>query len=149
MLPSPRWLRPLSRLGNVWLIHVGETIVKIVDEIGDIRSWVFFWYRNEEWVELVEFESNSPSVEGIQPRFGDIVEYAAPVSPFYTCLMVRETADNAIWWLLYCRAWGEFRLVCAFQSRWIDVIVERMETSIEEFSDESSDSEFVQLVFDI
>ena len=149
MLPSPRWLRPLSRLRNVWLIHVGETIVKIVDEIGDIRSWVFFWYRNEEWVELVEFESNSPSVEGIQPRFGDIVEYAAPVNPFYTCLMVRETADNAIWWLLYCRAWGEFRHVCAFQSRWIDVMVERMRPSTIEVLDDSSDSEFEQLVFDV
>ena len=150
VLPSPRWLRPLSRLRNVWLIHVGETIVKIVDEIGDIRSWVFFWYRNEEWVELVEFESNSPPVEGIRPHFGEIVEYSLPVNPFYTCLMVREHRDNTIWWVLYCRVrFGRYRMMCAFQSRWVDVIVERMRPGVEEESDESSESEFVQLVFDI
>ncbi len=120
-----------------------------VDEIGDTRSWVFFWYRNNEWVEMVEFESNSPPVEGIQPRFGNIVEFAVPVNPFYTCLMVRETAGTTIWWLLYCRAWGELRLVCTFQSRWIDVMVERMRPSTIEVLDDSSDSEFEQLVFDV
>ena len=44
---------------------------------------------------------------------------------------------------------GVYLLMCAFQSRWIDVEVDRMIPGIEESSDEDDASEFVQLVFDI
>jgi hypothetical protein len=75
-LPYLGWRRPLSRLRNMWLIRDGETIVAIVDEIGDTRSWIFYWYRNDNWVELIDFGSHDTPVEGIVPRFGEIVEYA-------------------------------------------------------------------------
>ncbi len=134
----------------MWRIHDGETIVAIVDEIGDVRTWVFHWYCDYRWVELIEFVSHGAPIEGIQPRFGEIVEYAAPVNPFYTCLMVRKYRDNTIWWLLYCRVrFGRYRMMCAFQSRWVDVSVERIQPGAGEESDESSESEFVQLIFDI
>jgi hypothetical protein len=89
-LPPLSWQRPLSRLRNVWLICDVDAIVAVVDEIGDIRTWVFHWYHEERWVELIEFASHSSPVEGILPRFGEIVEYSAPVNPFYSCLMVQE-----------------------------------------------------------
>ncbi len=95
-LPPLRWQRVQSRLRNVWYIRDGETIVAIVDEIGDIRSWNFYWYRNASWVELVEFGSLDSPVEGIQPRFGEIVEYAAAANPSH-CLMVRENDGATIW----------------------------------------------------
>jgi hypothetical protein len=87
----------------VWLIQDGETIDAIIDEIGDTRSWTFYWCRNGDWVELIEFGSHNNPVEGIVPRFGEIVEYAYTSNPSHSCLMVRENTDGTIWWLLYYR----------------------------------------------
>jgi hypothetical protein len=149
-LPPLRWQRSSSRFHNVWRIQDGDTIVAVVDEVGDTRSWVFYWYRDDEWVDLMEFGSFDSSVEGILPQFGEIVEYAAPVNPSHACLMVREHGGSTIWWLLYYRVrFGDYLLMCAFQSRWYDVVVERNDASVDESSDESDESEFVQTIFDI
>jgi hypothetical protein len=150
VLPPLRWQRGQSRFRHRWVIRDGATIVAIVAEIGDVRSWIFYWYRIDTWVELIEFGSQDPPVGGIHPRFGEIVEYAGALNPSHACVMVRESDNGTLWWLLYYRVRvSVYLLMCAFQSRWIDVEVDRMIPGIEESSDEDDASEFVQLVFDI
>ena len=149
-LPPLRWQRGQSRFRHRWVIRDGATIVAIVAEIGDVRSWIFYWYRIDTWVELIEFGSQDPPVGGMRPRFSEIVEYSVALNPSHACVMVRESDDGTIWWLLYYRVRvGVYLLMCAFQSRWIDVEVDRMIPGVEESSDEDDASEFVQLVFDI
>ena len=88
VLPPLRWQRGQSRFRHRWVIRDGATIVAIVAEIGDVRSWLFYWYRIDTWVELIEFGSQDPPVGGIHPRFGEIVEYAGALNPSHACVMV-------------------------------------------------------------
>jgi hypothetical protein len=149
VLPALPWRRHLSRFRNVWRIRDGETIVAVVDEIGDVRSWILYWFCYDEWIVLIELGSQDSPVEGVWPRFGEIVEYAAATDLSYTWLMVRESDNGTIWWLLYCRLRvGTYHLCCAFQSRWVDVKVERMNSDFGDDTDDDDSSEFEQLIFD-
>ena len=149
MLPALRWRRHLSRFRHIWRIRDGETIVAVVAEIGDVRSWIFYWYCYGEWIVLIEFGTQDSPVGGIEPRFREIVEYAAALDPSFAWLMVRESDNGTIWWLLYCRLRvGTYHLCCAFQSRWIDVEVERMNLVDGADTDDDDSSEFEQLTFD-
>jgi hypothetical protein len=128
-----------------------RNIVAVVDEVGPcVRTWIFYWYEDNDWVELIEFESQGPVIEGIRPHFGKIVEYAAVVNQSYRCVLVRENIVGTIWWLLYYHlSISEYFLLCAFWARDVDVEVERRNASVEYDSNDTESSEFVQLVYDI
>ncbi len=55
-----------------------------------MRTWVFYLLEENRWVELIEFRSLGPLIEVIQQHFGEIVEYAAAVNPYHSCVLVVE-----------------------------------------------------------
>jgi hypothetical protein len=101
-LPPLRWQRASSLFWNRWLVHNDRSIMAVVDEVGRyLRTWVFYLLEEDHWVELIEFGSLGPPIEGVQSCFGEIVEYAAAVNPSYACVLIVERDVGTIWWLFY------------------------------------------------
>lgn len=147
-----RWQRELSLIRNVWYVQSGTSIIATVDEAGRfLWTRVFYLLERDHWIELIEFGSHGPPIDGISCRFRDLVEYAVPVVAAYACVLVVESEHGSIWWLLYYRICaGVYFLMCSFQSRYDAVDTERVELSLKEEEDsDSNSSEFMQLVYDI